>query len=305
MSTPAHFDSKIISYTVRSQSSRVPTSLPDDPYVAVRQAHLVDTNTEFGPPILVVPSPVLSQDDLHLTIRQAYTPATINTESELEEAPSELEEFLLLVSKEPFTDKEFNALEPLDTRTTSSHSSASSDSTAPVSLDHPLTQTSPTHTPTQASFHCSITRMTVRAQPTISPGLSARGTFELLKDTKGESLELDFEKEGSKDKSFDSDDEEEEAAPEGQQQAIAPSTFEVGQSFRSVLDQQVADGTPRIPEHTTWIDPKDVSPSFPVVSSPIASPSTTLATTISVDEDQFLEVGAQLELYESILHDHT
>ncbi|GKB24106.1 hypothetical protein Tco_0863507 [Tanacetum coccineum] len=31
----------------------------------------------------------------------------------------------------------------------------------------------------------------------------------------------------------------------------------------------------------------------------------TPTTTISVDEDQFLEVGAQLELYESILHDHT
>ncbi|GKC91199.1 hypothetical protein Tco_1151848 [Tanacetum coccineum] len=40
---------------------------------------------------------------------------------------------------------------------------------------------------------------------------------------------------------------------------IAPSTFKVGQSSRSVLDQQVADGTPtpRIPACTTWIDPED------------------------------------------------
>ncbi|GKC65697.1 hypothetical protein Tco_1098295 [Tanacetum coccineum] len=31
----------------------------------------------------------------------------------------------------------------------------------------------------------------------------------------------------------------------------------------------------------------------------------TLTATISVDEDQFLEVGAQLELHRSILYDHT
>ncbi|GJY49144.1 hypothetical protein Tco_0439100 [Tanacetum coccineum] len=41
------------------------------------------------------------------------------------------------------------------------------------------------------------------------------------------------------------------------------------------------------------------------VPSPIASPVTTPTATISVDEDQFLEVGVQLELYGSILHDHT
>ncbi|GJW72106.1 hypothetical protein Tco_0129023 [Tanacetum coccineum] len=48
-----------------------------------------------------------------------------------------------------------------------------------------------------------------------------------------------------------------------------------------------------------------VSPSSLVVPSPIASPVTTPAATVSVDEDQFLEVGAQLELHGSILHDHT
>ncbi|GJW31727.1 hypothetical protein Tco_0051759 [Tanacetum coccineum] len=136
MSTPAHFDSEIISQSVGAQSSRVPTLLPDDPYVTVRQAHLVDTDTESGPaedlretkvpqPLLVVPSPVLSPDDLHLTIGQDHTPATVDTESEPEEAPSET--------------KEFEASKPSDTRITSSHSSASSDSTAPLSPDHPLT----------------------------------------------------------------------------------------------------------------------------------------------------------------------
>ncbi|GKE87093.1 hypothetical protein Tco_1564568 [Tanacetum coccineum] len=89
---------------------------------------------------------------------------------------------------------------------------------------------------------------------------------------------------------------------------IAPSTFEIGKSSRSVPDQQVADGTPRIPTPASlkWSSGSlPVSPSSLVVPSPIASPVTTPATTIRVDEDEFLEVGAQLELHESILHDHT
>ncbi|GKD33219.1 hypothetical protein Tco_1248728 [Tanacetum coccineum] len=48
-----------------------------------------------------------------------------------------------------------------------------------------------------------------------------------------------------------------------------------------------------------------ISPSSLVVPSLIASPVATPATTILVDEDQLLGVGAQLELHRSILHDHT
>ncbi|GKB22444.1 hypothetical protein Tco_0861845 [Tanacetum coccineum] len=72
---------------------------------------------------LVVPSPVPSLDDLYLTVGQALTPATVDIE-------------------------EFEASELSDTRITLSHSSASSDFTAPLSPDRPLTQTSPTPTPT-------------------------------------------------------------------------------------------------------------------------------------------------------------
>ncbi|GJW45898.1 hypothetical protein Tco_0077544, partial [Tanacetum coccineum] len=61
--------------------------------------------------------------------------------------------------------------------------------------------------------------------------------------------------------------------------------------------------TPPSPEWLSGSLP--VSPSSPVVPSPIALLVTTLASTISVDEDQFLEVGAQLELHGSILHNHT
>ncbi|GJW52231.1 hypothetical protein Tco_0093582 [Tanacetum coccineum] len=136
MSTPTHFDSEIFPQTDEGQSSRVPIPLSDDPYRAVRQSHLNDTDIESGPledlrdieisqPPLVVPSPVPSSNDLHLTVGQDHTLATIDTESEQKEAPSEIEEF--------------RASKPSDTRITSSHSSASSDSITPLSPDHPLT----------------------------------------------------------------------------------------------------------------------------------------------------------------------
>ncbi|GJW97961.1 hypothetical protein Tco_0179769 [Tanacetum coccineum] len=60
---------------------------------------------------------------------------------------------------------------------------------------------------------------------------------------------------------------------------IAPSTYEVGQSSRSMPEHEGAERLGSLP----------VSPSSPVVPSPIASPVATLAATISIDEDQFIE----------------
>nr|GFC50506.1 hypothetical protein [Tanacetum cinerariifolium] len=60
------------------------------------------------------------------------------------------------------------------TRTISSHSSASLDSTAPLSPDHPLTHALPTPTPTRVLFHRRTTRMAVRTQLTLSPGMFSR-----------------------------------------------------------------------------------------------------------------------------------
>ncbi|GKF69371.1 hypothetical protein Tco_0202428, partial [Tanacetum coccineum] len=123
-----------------AQSSRVPVPFLDDPYVAVRQAQLVDTDIESDP----------------------------------EEAPLEVEELQLVGYRVPLMGEEFEAFEPIGTRTDSSHSSASSDSTTPLSPDHPLTHVSPTPTPTRVSFHRRTARMVVRTQPTLSPGMSAR-----------------------------------------------------------------------------------------------------------------------------------
>ncbi|GJU89735.1 putative ribonuclease H-like domain-containing protein [Tanacetum coccineum] len=82
--------------------------------------------------------------------RQAQLVDT-DTESDPEEAPSEVEEL-----------------------TDSSCSSASSDSTSPLSLDHLLTHVSPTPTPTRVSFYHRTTRMAVCTQLILSPGMSAR-----------------------------------------------------------------------------------------------------------------------------------
>ncbi|GJZ84859.1 hypothetical protein Tco_0650198, partial [Tanacetum coccineum] len=334
MSTPAHFDSEIISQTDRAHSSRVPTPLPDDPYVAVRQAHLVDTDTKFRPledlreteipqPLPITPSPVPSSDDPYLI-----------------------------------------AIEPSDTRITTSHSIASSNSTTPLSPDHLLAQTSPAQT--QVSYYRSTARMVVRTQPTLSPGMSARiaevaalslslfckryrssyetpspsssptlpirkryrGTSELVEDIEDESLDSDTEGEGSEDEGPGS--EEEEVAPEGQQQAVlivdtfADEPLGLGYEALRRRQQRVEETlAPRIPVSTVWIDPEDstvyldirinprscvpvqtlaspewsfgslpVSPSSLVVPTLVASPANTPATTIAVDEDEYLEESA-------------
>nr|GEW24848.1 hypothetical protein [Tanacetum cinerariifolium] len=97
-------------------------------------------------------------------VRQARL---VDTESELEEAPSES-----LGSRVPIMGEEFEAVKPSGTRTDLSHSSGLSDSTTPLSPDHPLTLISPTH----ASFYRKTTRMTVCVQPAMSPGHSAKVT---------------------------------------------------------------------------------------------------------------------------------
>ncbi|GJT30593.1 hypothetical protein Tco_0910868 [Tanacetum coccineum] len=311
MSTPDYVNSESITQTDGAQSSRVSVPLPDDPYVAVRQARLVDT------------------------------------ESEPEEAPAEAEELQSLGSRVPLMVEEFEAVEPSGTRTDSSHSSASLDSTAPLSPDHLLTHVSPTPTPTRASFHRRTTRMTVRVQPDMSPGHSARvtevmalsgsafrkryrssyespssslslallvwkryqGTSELILDTDSEGYELgdeDIEEDKSSDmddkgerlddKGHGSDDEgrslegeglsleeEGEAAPEDQQQAV--SVVDTATSEPLVAPVQ----TPISPEWSSGSLP--VSPSSPVVPSPIASPVATPTATISVDHKLYTRSG--------------
>ncbi|GJY54073.1 hypothetical protein Tco_0445737 [Tanacetum coccineum] len=477
--------------------------------------------TEIPQALPIASSPIPPSDDPYLIVGQAYTPAAIDTESEPEEAPSEIEGFHPLAARtappssdhtltssdptlaSPLIDEEFEASEPSDTRITSLHSIAPSDSTTLLSPDHPLTQTTPTPTlsrPLSPGFsvrlkeamnlsplsfrkryRSSYETPSLSSSPAPSSTLPIRnryqGTSEPILVTKTEDDESQAEgaSSGSEESEDEGPDSEgDDVAPEGQQQQaapfevttadrplwlgygaarrralyviltdsptlasedmihskevdmvrmglrrsssllggafialsvslycsvgtrskrmhwmdaralrkkdafrgerpsgdticdswifdretrttvdkrfrcqrqegtdsegeesedeghdlegyeaarrralelaeeIAPSTFKVGQSSRSVLDQQTSRSTlyPRAPVQTPaspeWSSGSlPVSPASLTVPSPVASPATTPTTTIAVDEDEFLEVGAQLELHESILLDHT
>nr|GEW46541.1 hypothetical protein [Tanacetum cinerariifolium] len=280
MSTTVFVDPEISTYADRAQSFRVPVPLPYDPYVAFRQA---------------------------------------------------------------WTD--------------SSHSPASSNFTAPLSGDHPLTHVSPTPTPTYASFHSRTVRMTVHAQPVMSPGHSARVAeamalsdlvfckrYRSSYETPSSSLSLAFQvrKRYRDDEGHGLDDEgrsvesdglglesEDEVVREGQQRVTSVVETTVGKpiglGYGALRNQELAVEedhvystfeTPSSPEWSSGSLPISPAPSVvlspipsPMISlifpSPIALPMATLTATILVDEDQFIEVWAQLELHKSILHDHT
>ncbi|GJR76178.1 hypothetical protein Tco_0088543 [Tanacetum coccineum] len=220
-----------------------------------------------------------------------------DTESHPKEAPSEAEESQPLGSRVPLMSEESEASKPSGTRTVSSHS----------------------RTPSPSS------------SPTLPVRKRYRGTSKLILDTNSEEDELGDE-DTEEDKSSNADgerepcmeEEEEEVTPEGQQQAI----LIVDTAAKQERVEKIS--AFRQPTLVTWVDPEDgkvytdiltytptaapvqtppslewslgsllVSPSFLVVLSPIASPVAIPTASISVDEDQFLEVGAQdlRELY--------
>nr|GEZ44678.1 hypothetical protein [Tanacetum cinerariifolium] len=135
--------------------------------------------------------------------------------------------------------------EELEDFDTSGARSTSSDSTAPLSPDHPLTHTSPTPIPTYASFHRRIACMTVGAQPVMSHGHFARvaeaRTFSDSALRKSEEDEIG-EEDTDEDEGHGLDDEvqrvesvrlglegEEDVVPESQQRAALVVKTAVGQ----------------------------------------------------------------------------
>ncbi|GJU20773.1 hypothetical protein Tco_1154115 [Tanacetum coccineum] len=247
-----------------------------DPYEAIRQACLVETDTKSEP----------SKDPI---------------DSETPESPH------AIASPTPLPDstppachtKELEDSDMFGARSTSS------DSTAPLSPDHLLTRTSPTPTPTRALFHRRTARMTVHAQPVMSLGHSARvaeamalSDSALHTDSKEEEIggEDTDEDEGhgldDEDRSVESDghglEGEEKVVPEGQQQAASVietavgeplglgyralrhqdlaieedqvySTFKVRKGYGSVPEPERPErvSTLRQPTLTTWIDLED------------------------------------------------
>nr|GFB57657.1 hypothetical protein [Tanacetum cinerariifolium] len=114
----------------RAQSSRVSVPLLEDPYEAIMQAYLVGTNTEFEP---------------------------------FEDPESETHESFQIVAPPTCHVEESKGFG------TSGARSMSSDSTAPLSADHPLTHTTPVLVPILRR----TVRISVRVPPVMSLSLSA------------------------------------------------------------------------------------------------------------------------------------
>nr|GEW76255.1 hypothetical protein [Tanacetum cinerariifolium] len=112
-----------------AQSSRVPLPLPEDPYEAIRQAYLEGTYTESEP----FKGKARTPESPHIV-----APPTCHVEES-------------------------------EGSGTSGVISTSSDSTAPLSPDHPLTHITPVLVP----IICRTAHIAVRVPPVISPGLSA------------------------------------------------------------------------------------------------------------------------------------
>ncbi|GJR36033.1 hypothetical protein Tco_1211717 [Tanacetum coccineum] len=318
MSTPAYVNSETITQADRAQSSQVPVPLLDDPYVAVRKAQLVGTDTGSDP----------------------------------KDAPSEAEESQPLGSRVPLMSEEFKASKPSGTRIVSSHSLVSSDSTAPLTA-RMVMRTQPTLSPGMSARLAEATalspssfRKRYRSSYETSSSSSStllvqkryKGTFELILDTdsegdelgeedtkKDESSDAEDEREGQRlddeghgldDEAHGLDDEAQGLDDEGQgskdecpavskplglgygaarrralesTKEIAPNP-EDGKVYTDILTYVPLAAPVQTPPSLEWLlGSLSVSPSSPLVPSPIALLVATPAATISVDEDQFLE----------------
>nr|GEZ29883.1 hypothetical protein [Tanacetum cinerariifolium] len=157
-----------------------------------------------------------------------------------------------------------------------------------------------------------------------------RGMFELILDTDSkeveESLDSDSVSEDAEDEGPTAEYEDPDARDEGL--AAGDEGLSMIAEIRGLDDEGQGSGSAPEPERServsvsrqptlsTWIDPEDGMvyidvPAYPPPAPPaqtLPSPDFTcgyLDSHIPVDEDQFIEVGAQLELYRSILQDHT
>nr|GEZ25820.1 hypothetical protein [Tanacetum cinerariifolium] len=246
--------------------------------------------TEVPQPLIAIPSPVTSSNDIHLTVGQAHTPATEDSESEPEEAPSET--------------KEFKASEPSDTRDRTYGHAYSAD-LIPMHVS-PIAEASAL---SPSSFHKRYRSSYDTSASSSPPALPSRKRYRAVDEPLGLGYgALRCRK---------------LVVGEGEM----PNTFEVGQSSRSMPEHEGAEmiSAFRQPTLVTWLDPKDgrvytdiltyvpptahvqtspspewlsgsllVSPSSLVVLTMVASPVTTPAATIPVDEDEFLEVMIEI-----------
>ncbi|GJR28153.1 hypothetical protein Tco_1104385 [Tanacetum coccineum] len=139
MSTLVFVDPEISTQADGAQSSRVPVPLSEDPYEAIRQDYLVEMDTESEP----------FEDIETETPESPYTVAS----------PTSL----------PDSTRPTCHVEESEGSDTSGARSTSTDSTTPLSPDHPVTHTTLALVPSLRR----TARMAVRILPALSPSLSA------------------------------------------------------------------------------------------------------------------------------------
>ncbi|GKB76233.1 hypothetical protein Tco_1260716 [Tanacetum coccineum] len=140
MSALVFVDPEIPTQADGAQSPRVPAPFPEDPYEAIRQGYLVETNTKAKP----------FEDPVET--KTPESPYIITTPTSLPDS----------------TPPTHHAGE-LEDSSTSGTRSTPSNFTTPLSPDHPLTHTSPT----LVLFFRRTIRMAVRVPPVMSPSLSS------------------------------------------------------------------------------------------------------------------------------------
>nr|GFA03063.1 hypothetical protein [Tanacetum cinerariifolium] len=284
-------DPEISTQADGAQSSRVPVSLLEDPCEAIRHAYLVGTDTESE---------------------------SFEGEAETPESPHTVAPPTCHVGES-------------EGSSTSDARSTSSDSTAPLSPDHPLTHT--THI-LVTSLRRTV-RMAVRVSPVMSPRLSVSIaemaampdlSFREEEDEEvEESSDSDSEREDTEDEGPAVEDEDPAAGDEGLAARdegpsmrvaslglVGDKTIPEGQQraalvMETVMEPEKPEGVSalRQPTLTTWIDVKDalsIVPS-PMISLAVPSPITSPATN---EAEGFLtELGAHVEMQGGLIHDHT
>ncbi|GKB97448.1 hypothetical protein Tco_0983585 [Tanacetum coccineum] len=270
MSTLVFVDLEISTQANGAQSSRVPVPLPEDPYKAIRHAYLVGTDTES--------EHIEAPESPHTVASPTSLPDSIPPTCHVE-------------------DSEGSDI--------SGARSISSDSTAPLSLDHPLTHTTPTLVPVLRKTAC----MVVRVPPAISPGLStsiaeveAMSNLAFRDDEEEDkemekSLDSDSVSEDAEDKGLTAEDEDPTAGDEGL--AAGDEGLDIGvESLNLGRDEAIPEGQHRAssvaetvveserpeivsalrqPTLTTWMDPEDGIvyidvPAYPPPAPPAQTP---------------------------------
>ncbi|GJU82837.1 hypothetical protein Tco_1285202 [Tanacetum coccineum] len=232
--------------------------------------------------------PVPFPEDPYEAIRQAYLVKT-----ETSKLPHTVASPTLLLNSTPPT----HYVEGLVDSDTSGARPTSPDFTAPLSLDHPLTHTTPTFVP----FLRRTARMVVRVPPVMSPSLSVNIAEDEDEEVE-ESSDSDSKSEDAVDEGPTAEDEGPDAGVEGltmgeegpgmRVESLDLGGDEVvpkGQQWAVLVIETVSSGSvpdPKRPERvsalrqptlTTWIDPEDDRvyidvPTYPLPAPPIQTP---------------------------------